>query len=209
MPAPRSRAANSLAESCQVGSALGRRARRGREPAPLVLDSRSAAQRRGQRRHVVGATSRPAPGGTVSGNGAGGGADHRQAVRDRLGIGHAVALEARGQHEQVGRRIERGEPLPPTPRPATSIRVGKPMARDIGIELRRGRRIAACGRRQWSAATADRRASPAPRSARRSPCAAPPRRPRAAARRRRGCPCAGAPRSVPGRATVMRVGGTP
>ncbi len=31
-------------------------------------------------------------------------ADHRQAVRDRFRIGHAEALIARGEHEQVGRR---------------------------------------------------------------------------------------------------------
>ena len=92
------------------------------------LDVVRRDQHAGVRRHRVG-------------NGAGRGADHRQAVRDRLRVGHAVALEARRQHEQVGRRIERGDAVR-RQRAENVDPIGKPVACDVGIELRRRRRIA-------------------------------------------------------------------
>ena len=103
MPAPRSR--RQTASPSPARSAAAPPPSR----APAASHCRSVGlldqhpQRARERRDVVRrAPARQRFGGTVSGIGAGRGADHRQAVRDRLGIGHAIALEARRQHEQIG-----------------------------------------------------------------------------------------------------------
>ena len=136
-----------------------------------------------------GSTSRPASGGTVSGIAPAAGADDGQAVRDSLGIGHAIAFEMGG--ERRTRRLPRRAPRDAAATPRRARQFDFP-ARDARYRHQAARRHSdrACGRRQSSAATADRRASPALQSARQNPCAARRRRPTAAARRRPRLPCA-------------------
>ena len=146
--------AKSLADSSQVGSASPGGARARREPLPLLRILDQHPQRARQRLHVVRLDQHAGVGRHRVGNGAGRGADHRQAVRQRLGEGHAVAFEARRQHEQIGCRHRARRADPPAARPAR--RSGR---RACGLRYRR--RAApppprrACGRRQSSAATAE------------------------------------------------------
>ena len=178
--------ARSLAESSQVGSAAPAVTRARREPLPLFRILDQHPQRARQRLDVVRLDQHARIGRHGVGNGARRGADDRQAVRQRLGKGHAVAFEARRQHEQIGiaHKARRADPAaaPPARRSGRQARDLRYRHRAARPPLRR-----ACGRRQSSAATAEPPAAQAPRSARHSPCAAPRRRRRAAARCRRCC----------------------
>lgn len=81
------------------------------EPAPLFGVGDQHAQRTRQSFHVVGLDQDAGIGRHRIGDRAAGGADHRQAVGDRFGISHAVTLEARREHEQVGAGVECGDTL--------------------------------------------------------------------------------------------------
>ena len=80
--------------------------RRRRSLSPMTRRSASASAGMSP-----GGTSRPAFRRHRFRYGAASRADDGQAVRDRFGIGHAVAFEMRGEHEHVGFRIERREAL--------------------------------------------------------------------------------------------------
>ena len=110
------RPCSSACENCRPASSqVGSVAAAAR--APAVRRARSAGSPISRIKAKVssptlsGGTSTPAPDGTASGIAPAVVPDHRQPVRDRLGIGHAVAFVARRQHEQVGRRIEARQPL--------------------------------------------------------------------------------------------------
>jgi hypothetical protein len=67
-------------------------------------------------------------------NGAGGRADDRHAMGNGLGIGHAVAFEPRGQHEEIGRCVERRKLVGPDRAEERNL-VGKTQTRDVGPDL--------------------------------------------------------------------------
>ena len=140
--------ANSLAESCQVGSAVAGGARARREPLRARPDSSiSIAQRaRQRRRHRRAATSTPALGRHRFGNGAAGRADHRQAVRQRLG-------------DRPCR----------SPRSARPARTGRRRHKARRCVRRTARRAPRSGRRACAARYRRRAARPSPRSRVRSP----------------------------------------
>ena len=130
----------------------------------------------------------PAPAGTVSGIAPAVVPIDRQAVRHGLGEGHAVALEARRQHEQIGRRrrARRGD------RPRPCAEHVDALGETVAQRCRRRAAPPPCGSRRAIAGDGEpprqaRYSVQAPRSARRSPCAARSRRPTEAARCRRCC----------------------
>src|ERR1035437_4980457 len=73
--------------------------------------------------------------------GAGTGADDGQAVRESLGIGHAVTFETGGEHEHVGFRVKRREALRRY-RAERGNSLSERVTRDIGSKLRRGIAVA-------------------------------------------------------------------
>ena len=116
----------------------------------------------------------------------------------RLGIGHAVALEMRGQHEQVGDGDKARRGVRPAARRAR--RCGR---RGRGARYRASSLRRRLGSRVRSPAMVSRHGRSADRGERLdqhvdSPCAARPRRPRAGERCRRCCPSRDRARSVPG-----------
>ena len=98
--APRRNAAPPVASS--AGAARARARRAGARCAQRRARRSRGAAHRAARPTSPGGTSTPASGGTVSRIAPAAAADHRQAVRQRLGQRHAVALVERRQHEHVG-----------------------------------------------------------------------------------------------------------
>jgi len=69
------------------------------------------------------------------------GADDRQAVRDGLGIGHAVTFEMRGEDEHVGFPVQRREALRRYGAEHCHS-ISDCVTRDIGVKLRGGAAVA-------------------------------------------------------------------
>ena len=208
MPAPPARRRTARAEACHVGSV---RPPSARAAARLRRSSWFSIRRRkrcGQRGHIVGRHQQAGPGRHRVRDRAGGGADDRQAVRESLGIGHAEALEARGQHEQVGPGIERRNRFRGEYAQQSHARLQGQGAR-CRRRARPRRPDRGRGRRQWRASRAGRRASPSAAISTSKPLRgtmAPTDTSRTTPSR---LPGAGAARSVPGGATVMRAAATP
>ena len=156
---------------------------------------------------LPGSTSTPAVGGHRVHGRAARRAYDRQTVRHRLGVGHAIALEVRCQHENIGRGIQRGQLL----RRDCSEKIdtsGESVPCDVRLKLGRRRRRACEIARDRQPPRQVRRSTRVQRSKCRSPCAARPPRPTKAGECRRRFLWRVLPRSVPGGATVMRSGGT-
>src|SRR5262249_61672503 len=113
----------------------------GGEALALVRTSNEPLQFRGERLDVVRRHEHARVGRYRLRNRARGGADDRHAMGDGLGIGHAVAYEARWQHERIGGGVERRH-LPGGHGAEQADAVGKPEARDLIPEPPRRLRVA-------------------------------------------------------------------
>ena len=128
-------------------------------------------------------------------------------MRDRLGIGHAVAFETRGEHEQVGFRVERREALRRY-RAEHVDALAERVTRDVGIEPRGGVAVAraVAGDRQPPWQIGERRQRRIRTSKPLRGTIAPTDSSRTTPS---WLPCANGAGSLPGLATVMRSAGTP
>ena len=82
---------------------MARRSARGHgQMVPLVRILNEPAQRARERARIVRGYQDPSSRRDGIRGNAGAGSNHRQAMGDGLGISHAVAFEAGGEHEQIG-----------------------------------------------------------------------------------------------------------